>query len=201
MVALVVLGVVAAEPPRGRAFAQQQQAAAPPYRARGFRPSPAFSLPLRALPQQAYGPPPQPSYGPPPQEPTTTPAPTTTEYSTEEATTEPQVCHESSSLCFKGGKVVMIDKNSLQRTKLLQATTFKLCKFIMLRSLLLCCFIHYIFFRVKTSRWNPRIVPPRKRNRESSNKSSVGRCSSCSPRKSKLNPKSCFTQYNRMQLW
>lgn len=93
MLALVALAAVAAEAPRGRAF-PQQQAAAPPYRPRGFRPSPAFNLPLRALPQQTYGAP-APSYGPPPQrpapEPTTTQAPTTTEVSTEEATTEPQV--------------------------------------------------------------------------------------------------------------
>lgn len=85
---------MAAEAPRPRAFAQQTAApAAPPYRARGFRPSPAFNLPLRSLSQQTYGAP-SPSYGPPPSanaEPTTTPVPTTTEFSTEEATTEPQV--------------------------------------------------------------------------------------------------------------
>lgn len=62
-----------------------QAAVLQPYRPRGFRPSPAFNLPLRA-----YGAP-APSYGPPPQEPTTTLSPTTTEASTEEATTEPQV--------------------------------------------------------------------------------------------------------------
>lgn len=98
----VCLAVVAAEPPRVRNFAQQTAApAAPPYRPRGFRPSPAFNLPLRSLPQQtyaapapSYGPPPQPSYGPPAAaEPTTTPIPTTTEYTTEEITTEPQVSY------------------------------------------------------------------------------------------------------------
>lgn len=105
VVALVSLAIVAAEPPRPRAFGQQTAApASPPYRPRGFRPSPAFNLPLRSLPQQAYGAP-APSYGPPPQpsyippaaaEPTTTPVPTTTEYSTEEITTEPQVSNEIS---------------------------------------------------------------------------------------------------------
>lgn len=107
VVALAFLAIVAAEAPRPRAFNQQQVAApaSPPYRPRGFRPSPAFNLPLRSLPQQAYGAP-APSYGPPPQgsyvppanaEPTTTPVPTTTEYSTEEITTEPQVSDHLSS--------------------------------------------------------------------------------------------------------
>lgn len=103
---LIVAALASAEPPRFRPF--QQQSGHPPYKPRGFRPEPVFSLPLRSSPQQAYnppapapsygpppkpsyGPPPAPSYGPPPQDPTTTELPTTTEASTEESSTEPQV--------------------------------------------------------------------------------------------------------------
>lgn len=99
-IVLVAVALVSAEPPVRRPQFQPNA----PYIQRGFRPQPAFNLPLRSQPQQAYGapapsygpppkpsygPPPAPSYGPPPEEPTTTEIPTTTEV--EEVTTESQV--------------------------------------------------------------------------------------------------------------
>lgn len=95
---LVVVSVVAAEPPRFRTFSRQTssgnepEANGAPYPASGWRPEgAAFTLPQRqqdSRPPASYVPPQK--YGPPKEE-TTTEMPMSTEAETEQTTDEPQV--------------------------------------------------------------------------------------------------------------